>query len=166
MGEETIALDLACCGEKHPEVVLASMSRPALDRGSLPPNRHGDKEFIVKMQNTFEPILSHLLTGEARRVEGARDRVPTPNQGTLFGEYTDTSIAVYDEPKAFWLVVDKGKSPGQHASLLKALLEFGRMPEGAPSHPLGRKVYLYARRVGGMLHVTVTGRVPDQQQRW
>jgi hypothetical protein len=115
----------------------------------MPKNLHGDREFIVKVQNGFDVSMDPF-----EMIRRAND------DSVMFTR----PIAIYDQPKSFWVTVGKAKCPDQHAALVGAIKAFGRM--GGKMHPLGRKVYLYARRVGGTLNVTVCKRVPGQDQPW
>ena len=73
------------------------------------------------------------------------------------------SISIYDESRSLMVQVGKVKCPEQHAALVAAIKAHG---QAGRLNPIGHKVYLYARRVGRALCITVSGRLPGQQQPW
>ena len=132
------------------EMQFSPNSGHSSDMTKIPKNRHGDHEFIVKVQNSFDPRQT-MFKGH---VGGAHE-----DDSSMFS----SDISIYDEPKSFWIHVGKSKCSLEHAALVRSLKVSGH--PGA-MNPMGRKVYLYARRVAGVLRVTVSGRIPSQQQRW
>ena len=143
----TILVDIVkSAGDGKPQHWFNMRSGMTHDSSVLPTNLHGDADFVVKAQNAFKPALGLLpphMVSDAVMFAG--------------------DVCIYDQAKSLVIHVDPAKCPEQHAALVRALKQSGR--PGA-LNPCGRKVYLYARRVGPAISVVVEGRLPPQEQRW
>ena len=113
--------------------VMMTFAGKLFDLSALPKNRHGDAEFVVKVQNAMDP---------------------------------DTPLAIYDEPKSFWIPLSGNKHPAEHAALMAALMATPPPPGSLGPWDPRRKIYLFARREGPSLRIIVDGRRPRQKQPW
>ena len=122
-----------CPGEPGLVPVMTTFAGQSFNLSELPKNRHGDADFVVKVQSSMD---------------------------------RNGPLAIYDEPKSFWILLSSTKQPAEHTALMTALSGTPPPPGSlGPSDPR-RKIYLFARREGAALRIVVDGKRPSQKQPW
>lgn len=145
---EIIVVDMVGDADGLGPYAFSMSTFQAINVSEMPKNLHGDREFIVKVQNGFDPSWSPSAMAGSRNSNMDKYMFARP-------------FAIYDQARSFWVSVGKSKSPDQFVSLSRVIKDIGH-----GQHPLGKRAFLFAKRVGGTLHLTISKKLPSQQQSW